>query len=64
MGGHGLCASGVSASSRPHYESRRSKKTGLYRIVQENLETFHHQVEMEIGYFLLELVGKKFDAFL
>ncbi len=32
-----------------HYERRRPEETALYRIVQENIETFYAQVEAESG---------------
>jgi len=50
------------ASPRVHYEPSRPEKTDLYRIVQENIETFHHQVEMETGQSLPAFVIKEFDA--
>ena len=47
-----------------HYERRRPEETTLYRLVQEHLETFLAQVELETGAGLPDFVKDKFDAFL
>ena len=41
----------VTAPQTPqtHYERRRPEEMVLYRIVQENIETFLAQIEMETG---------------
>ena len=49
---------------RVHYERRRPEDTALYQLVQEHLETFLAQVELETGAGLPEFVKKEFDAFL
>jgi hypothetical protein len=51
------------AGRRIHYERRRPKETTLYRLVQEHLETFLAQVELETGSGLSEFVQEEFDAF-
>ncbi|MGH8472943.1 MAG: transposase, partial [Gammaproteobacteria bacterium] len=49
---------------RIHYERRRPEDTTLYRLVQEHLETFLAQVELETGAGLPEFVQEEFEAFL
>jgi hypothetical protein len=46
------------------YERRRPEETILYRLVQENLESFLAQLEAERGSGLPEFVKDEFDAFL
>ena len=48
---------------RVHYERRRPEDTGLEELVQEHLETFLAQVELETGAGLPEFVEEGFDAF-
>ena len=52
------------AGRRVHYERRRPQDTVLYQLVQEHLETFLAQVELETGVGLPEFVKEEFDAFL
>ncbi len=52
------------AARRVHYERRRPEDTVLYQLVQEHLETFLAQVELETGAGLPEFVKEEFDAFL
>ena len=47
-----------------HYERRRPEDSVLYRLVQEQLETFLAQVEAETGASLLAFIKEEFDAFL
>ena len=47
-----------------HYERRRPEESVLYRLVQEQLETFLAQVEAETGAGLPEFIKEEFDAFL
>jgi energy-coupling factor transporter ATP-binding protein EcfA2 len=47
-----------------HYERRRPEDTVLYQLVEEHLETFLAQVELETGAGLPEFVEEEFDAFL
>lgn len=47
-----------------HYERHRPEETVLYLIVQENLETFLSQVEMETGQSLPDFVTNEFEAYL
>jgi energy-coupling factor transporter ATP-binding protein EcfA2 len=47
-----------------HYERRRPEDTVLYQLVQEHLENFLAQVELETGAGLPEFVEEEFDAFL
>jgi hypothetical protein len=49
---------------RIHYERRRPEDTVLYQVVQEHLETFLAQVELETGAGLPEFVKEEFEAFL
>jgi len=51
-------------STQIHYERRRPEETVLYRIVQENIEIFFSQVEMETGQSLPEFVTKEFEEYL
>jgi len=44
------------AATPVHYERRRPEETTLYRLVQENLETFLAQVETESGSGLPEFL--------
>ena len=52
------------ARRRIHYERRRPEDTVLYQVVQEHLEIFLAQVELESGAGLPEFVKAKFDGFL
>jgi len=52
------------AGRRIHYERRRPEETTLYQLVQEHLETFLAQVELETGAGLPDFVKEEFDAFL
>jgi hypothetical protein len=52
------------AGRRISYERRRPEDTVLYQLVQEHLETFLAQVELETGAGLPEFVKEEFDAFL
>ena len=52
------------AARRVHYERRRPEDTVLYQLVQEHLENFLAQVELETGAGLPEFVEEEFDAFL
>jgi Transposase zinc-binding domain/Putative transposase len=52
------------AGARIHYERQRPEETTLYRLVQEHLETFLAQVELEAGSGLPDFVREEFDAFL
>ena len=55
----------VSASpAQIHYERHRPEATVLYRIFQENAETFYDQVEVETGHGLPDFVSKEFDHYL
>jgi hypothetical protein len=45
-------------------ERRRPEDTVLYQLVQEHLETFLAQVELETGAGLPEFLKEEFDAFL
>ena len=47
-----------------HYERRRPEDTVLYQLVQEHLETFLTQVELETGSGLPDFVKDEFNAFL
>ncbi|QBQ56289.1 hypothetical protein E3U44_18640 [Nitrosococcus wardiae] len=47
-----------------HYERHRPEETVLYKLVQENVETFFAQVETETGSGLPDFVKEEFDAFL
>ncbi len=58
------CPSHDSPKPRIHYERRRPEETALYRIVQENVDTFFAQVEAESGTSLPAFVKEEFDAFL
>ncbi len=49
---------------RIHYERRRPEDTTLYTLVQDHLETFLAQVELETGAGLPEFVQEEFEAFL
>ncbi len=46
------------------YERRRPDETTLYRVVQEHVETFFAQVELETGAGLPQFVKDEFEAFL
>ena len=46
------------------YERHKPEETLLYKIVQENLNSFLEQVELETGYPLPDFVGKEFEEFL
>ena len=54
----------AAAASPLRYERRRPEETTLYRVVQENLETFLAQVEAEGAASLPQFVKDEFDAFL
>jgi Putative transposase/Transposase zinc-binding domain len=60
----GQAAQLASAGNRVHYERRRPEESVLYRLVQEQLETFLAQVEAETGASLPEFIKEEFDAFL
>jgi hypothetical protein len=47
-----------------HYERRRPEETILYQLIQENLETFFAQIEMETGNGLPDFVKDEFEVFL
>jgi len=59
-----LPACGPEDGRRVHYERRRPEDTALYQLVQEHLETFLAQVELETGSGLPDFVKDEFDAFL
>ncbi|SEJ32746.1 hypothetical protein SAMN05216318_1501 [Nitrosomonas eutropha] len=46
-----------------HYEWHRPEETTLYWLVQEHIETFFIQVEMEIGFRVPDFVKDEFGAF-
>ena len=46
------------AGRRVHYERRRPEDTALYQLVQEHLETFLAQVELETGAGLPSLLKR------
>ena len=46
------------------YERRRPDETTLYQVVQEHVETFFAQVELETGAGLPQFVKDEFEAFL
>ena len=46
------------------YQRRRPEETTLYQLVQEHVETFFAQVELETGAGLPQFVKDEFDAFL
>jgi len=46
------------------YERRRPDETTLYQVVQEHVETFFAQVELETGSGLPQFVKDEFEAFL
>jgi len=52
------------AERRIHYERRRPDDTALHQLVQEHLENFLAQVELETGAGLPDFVKAEFDAFL
>jgi hypothetical protein len=54
----------AAAASTAHYERRRPEETTLYRLVQENLETFIVEVEAGGAASLPQFVKDEFDAFL
>jgi hypothetical protein len=60
----GQAAQLAPAGNRVHYERRCTEETVLYRLVQEQLETFLVQVEAETGASLPEFIKDEFDAFL
>jgi len=47
-----------------HFERRRPEESTLYQLVQEHLETFLAQVDLETGAGLPDFIKKEFDAFL
>ena len=46
------------------YQRRRPEETTLYQVVQEHVETFVAQVELETGAGLPQFVKDEFEAFL
>src|ERR1700675_2139583 len=52
------------AENEVQYERWRPEETTLYQVVQEHLETFLAQVEIETGASLPDFVKAEFDAFL
>ena len=54
----------AAAASPVHYERRRPEETTLYRVVQENLETFLAEVEAGSAASLPQFVKDEFEAFL
>ena len=54
----------AAAANPVHYERRRPEETTLYRLVQENLETFLAEVEAGGMANLPQFVKDEFDAFL
>ena len=52
------------AGKGAHYERRRPQETVLYQLVQEHLDTFLAQVELETGAGLPDFVKEEFEAFL
>ena len=54
----------AAAASPVHYERRRPGETTLYRLVQENLETFLAEVEAGGAASLPQFVRDEFEAFL
>lgn len=54
----------AAAANPVHYERRRPEETTLYRLVQENLETFLAEVEARGMANLPQFVKDEFDAFL
>ena len=46
------------------YERRRPDETTLYQVIQEHVETFFAQVELETGAGLPQFVKDEFEAFL
>jgi len=51
------------APDHVHYERRRPEETTIYQLVQENVETFFAQVEVETGTGLPDFVKDEFEAF-
>gem|GEM_PF-5333600 len=47
-----------------HYERHRPEDTALYRLVQDQAETFFAQVEAETAHGLPDYVKTEFNAFL
>jgi hypothetical protein len=60
----GQAAQRAPASNAVHYERRRPEESLLYRLVQEQFETFLAQVEAGTGASLPEFIKEEFDAFL
>jgi hypothetical protein len=54
----------AATASPLHYERRRPEETTLYRVVQENLETFLAEVEAGGVASLPQFVKDEFEAFL
>jgi len=54
----------ASAGARFAYERHRPEETTLYRVVQEELETFLAQVEAQTGAGLPQFVKDEFEAYL
>ena len=46
-----------------HYARRRPEETTLYQVIQEHLESFLAQVEIETGARLPGFIKDEFDAF-
>ncbi len=60
----GQAAQRVPTGNAVHYERRHPEESVLYRLVQEQLETFLAQVEAETGASLPAFIKEEFDAFL
>lgn len=60
----GQAAQRAPTGNAVHYERRRPEESVLYRLVQEQLETFLAQVEAETGASLPEFIEEESDAFL
>lgn len=60
----GQAAQPAPTGNAVHYERRRLEERVLYRLVQEQLETFLAQVEAETGASLPKFIKEEFDAFL
>jgi hypothetical protein len=52
------------AGARFAYERHRPEETTLYRVVQEELETFLAQVQAQTGSGLPQFVQDEFEAYL
>ncbi|MEQ6341651.1 MAG: hypothetical protein M3A44_08335 [Gammaproteobacteria bacterium] len=47
-----------------HYERHRPVTTVFYRLIQENVEIFYHQIDVETRHTLPDFVMKEFDRYL